>query len=105
MTKRIEEVAPPVTIREKVAPLTEIHWDPMTGDGVIKFWMQDLVTDKATGEHIGVEPPINDRVMVSVSLADLMQRTIKTPLGDVTGPQLALAVKILFDELYAETFA
>lgn len=104
---RTVEVVPPPSTREKLAPLTEIHWNPIDNSGEVKFWMQELVT--VGGEVTGLEPCHDGDQVIRISLADLLPRTIvvATPNGPVEVPAMLLmgAVKTLFDELFAERAA
>lgn len=101
---RIKEVVSQTTVREKVAPLTEIFWNPEDNTGEVKFWMKDLVKLKGASEFIGIEDPYDGRSLLRADFAELVDQTFSTPLGAVTGAQIMLAFKVMFDQLYRERF-
>lgn len=94
---RIYETPVRATLREAVAPTTIIQWNPVTDEGYIEFRMQELVTDKDTGDFIAIEPPLTGATTLSMTIAELIaMETIPTAVGDASGLQLMLAVKSVF---------
>lgn len=98
-------------VLEAVAPITTIHWDPMTNEGIIRFGIQDMVFEN--GEYKGMQPHTRLREAAGVnggmivSIADLINREINVTLPDssvasVSGLLLMASVKKVFEEILNE---
>lgn len=108
-------------VREAVAPRTEIYWNPLDNSGSVQFIVEDMIFEN--GEYIGLRPHgqygrdaalrevvINRRM--SVDLADILSRNIdvkdpetKEVITSIPGFMIMLAVKEVFDSVFAERLA
>lgn len=97
MTARIKEEAPGVT-SEALAPRIQIHWDPITNDGVISFDTSHYI--KAGDAYIG---QVGGGMGVSISLEEFLERSYEIEGHTITGHVPFLFAKMLYDELYNES--
>lgn len=109
-------------VREAVAPRTEIYWNPLDNSGSVQFIVEDMLFEN--GEYVGLRPHgqyggkeaalrevlINRRM--SVDLADILSRSIdvkdpetKEVITSIPGFMIMLAVKEVFDSIFAERLA
>jgi hypothetical protein len=102
---RITEVLPVALLREAVAPRTEIIWNPIDPQdpGIVRFEIADIVTEKDSGTLVGLEAR-EDNSVVAISIAEVMNLTLDTAAGPVSGTQVAAYIKALFDKLYVDRF-
>ncbi len=101
-SSRVAVFAPRKTVREKVATYVEIFWNPLDNSAVVKFWIKELVTDAETGDFIGIEDCHDGDQLLAVQLDDVIDRSFDTPLGPITGRQIFVGYKVIFDTLHAE---
>ena len=102
MNARIQTVNA-ATESEALAPLTRIQWNPIDNTGAVVFECAKFYRTAGTTDYFGAPEPDG---ALSVSLADLLQRSVDvpTPQGPVNVPMTLLmgAIKVLFDQLYNE---
>lgn len=102
MNARISQVNA-ATESEVLAPRTIINWDPRDNTGNVYFECAKFYRTAGTTDYFGAPQPDGG---ISVSLADLLQRSVDvpTPSGPVTMPLPLLmgAIKVLFDQLVNE---
>jgi hypothetical protein len=87
--------------REAVAPTTEMVWDPRTGNGFIRYKVQDEVT--VDGVYQGLDNPREFKVRIE----DIIGRTFTVATGPDTSVQVSAqlvmgALKAAFEEFYVE---
>jgi hypothetical protein len=103
MTNARIQTVNPATEAEALAPRTTIHWNPTDNTGSVVFECAKFYRTAGTFDYFGAPEPDG---AISVSLADLLQRSVDvpTPGGPINVPMPLLmgAIKVLFDELYNE---
>lgn len=109
---RIIEETNITRIAEAIASKVEIHWDVVTNNAQIQFWVNQAITEN--GEFKGLEHDTRSEFRpLSVNFADIAGRTFVVPVardaeGNVTAtanvPAMLLmgAIKQAFHELYTE---
>lgn len=94
---RIKEQTNVTLTREAVAPRIQINWNPVDNSGAVIFHVERM--EAIDGEFQRMIP----EGFLSVSLADLMPRSVTLPDGsEVSTPMVMGYIKAMFDTLYTE---
>lgn len=96
-------------IREAVSPKINIDWDPVTNEGSVTFFLQDMITEndvyKGLQPHRTLRADIESGQMqgvIIVPLSEIMASTIKTSTGDTPGYVLMVLIKAYFEQKFSQ---